>query len=60
MRAGSFLENYARGLGYAAATGRFDTFLTPTDRPVPVMSAARRDNFVVIGHEKGLMVIQHS
>ena len=35
-----------------------DQFVIRAD--VPVMSAARRDNFVVIGHEKGLMVIQHS
>ena len=37
VRAGSFLENYAFGLHAAASTGWFDTFLTPTDRPVPVI-----------------------
>ncbi len=40
IRAGSFLENYAHALGPAAATGRFDTFLTPADRPVPMVATA--------------------
>ncbi|HEX4496480.1 MAG TPA: NmrA family NAD(P)-binding protein [Thermoanaerobaculia bacterium] len=40
IRAGSFLENYAFSLGAAAATGWFDTYLTPTDRPVPMIATA--------------------
>lgn len=40
IRAGSFLENYAFGLRSAAETGWFDTFLTPTDRAVPMVGTA--------------------
>lgn len=40
VRAGSFLENYTHALGPAAATGRFDTFLTPATRPVPMVATA--------------------
>jgi uncharacterized protein YbjT (DUF2867 family) len=38
VRAASFLENYALGLGAVAASGRFDTFLSPTYRRVPVVA----------------------
>ncbi len=38
IRAGSFLENYTAGLEAAASTGWFDTYLTPTDRPVPMVA----------------------
>jgi len=38
LRAGSFLENYALGLGAAAESGWFDTFLSPTYRRVPVVA----------------------
>ena len=34
IRAGSLLENYTRGLPAAAATGRIDTYLMPTNRPI--------------------------
>jgi uncharacterized protein YbjT (DUF2867 family) len=40
VRAGSFLENYAFGLDAAAATGWFDTLLTPPERPVPMIASA--------------------
>ena len=40
IRAGSFLENYVFSLGTAASTGFFDTFFTPTDRPVPMVATA--------------------
>jgi uncharacterized protein YbjT (DUF2867 family) len=40
IRAGSFLENYTFGLKAAASTGWFDTYLAPTDRPVPMVAAA--------------------
>lgn len=40
IRAGSFLENYAFGLARTAETGVFDTFLTPTDRAVPMVATA--------------------
>lgn len=39
IRAGSFLENYTFGLDAAAATGWFDCYLAPTDRPVPMIAA---------------------
>ena len=38
IRAGSFLENYAFGLKAAAASGWFDTYLTPTDRAFPMIA----------------------
>lgn len=38
IRAGSFLENYNGNLKAAASTGWFDTYLTPTDRPVPMIA----------------------
>jgi uncharacterized protein YbjT (DUF2867 family) len=38
IRAGSFLENYSYLLDAAAATGRFDTFLLPTNRQVGVIA----------------------
>jgi hypothetical protein len=37
-RAGSFLENYTSGLKSAASTGWFDTYLTPTNRAVPMVA----------------------
>ncbi len=37
LRPGSFFENYTYGL-QMAASGWFDTFLTPTDRPVPMVA----------------------
>src|SRR4030088_62896 len=40
IRAGSFLENYTFGLETAASTGWFDSYLTPTDRPVPMIATA--------------------
>jgi uncharacterized protein YbjT (DUF2867 family) len=40
VRASSFLENYAYALPIAAATGTFDTFLTPTDRSVAMVASA--------------------
>ena len=36
LRPGSFLENYLPSLKAAASTGRFDTYFTPTNRPIPV------------------------
>ena len=38
IRAASFLENYAFGLHAAASTGWFDTFLTPTGHPFPMIA----------------------
>ena len=38
VRAGSFLENYTYGLAAAASSGWFDTFRTPTNRPVPMIA----------------------
>ncbi|MBC8103467.1 MAG: NmrA family NAD(P)-binding protein [Cytophagales bacterium] len=40
VRAGGFLENYAGGLGAAAATGVFDSLLQPTDRTFPMVATA--------------------
>ena len=40
IRAGSFLENYVPGLGGAAGTGIFYTFLTPTDLAIPMIATA--------------------
>lgn len=40
IRAGSFLENYVWSLRAAADTGYFDTYLAPTDRPVPMIATA--------------------
>ena len=45
VRPGSFLENYLPNLAQAKSTGVFETYLMPTDRPVPM--AATQD----IGHE---------
>jgi uncharacterized protein YbjT (DUF2867 family) len=38
VRAAGFLENYAYAVAAARATGRFDTFLTPTDRRVALIA----------------------
>ena len=38
LRPGSFFENYTSGLKAAASTGWFDTYLTPTSRPVPMVA----------------------
>lgn len=40
VRAGSFLENHTFGFEAAASSGWFDTYLTPTDRPVPMVATA--------------------
>lgn len=40
IRAGSFLENYTRALETAAASGWLDSYLTPTDRAVPMVATA--------------------
>jgi uncharacterized protein YbjT (DUF2867 family) len=40
IRAGSFLENYTFSVRAAASTGWFDTYLAPTDRPVPMIATA--------------------
>lgn len=40
VRAGSFLENYGWGLAAADRTGFFDTFLSPTTKPVPMIATA--------------------
>lgn len=39
VRAGSFYENYEGSFRGARATGFFDTFFTPTDRPVPMIGS---------------------
>jgi uncharacterized protein YbjT (DUF2867 family) len=39
VRAGSFLENYRFALKTAAATGTFNTYFTPTNRAIPMVSA---------------------
>ncbi len=38
VRAGGFLENYVAGLEAAAATGVFQSFFQPTDRPFPMVA----------------------
>jgi uncharacterized protein YbjT (DUF2867 family) len=38
IRAGSFLQNYMFSLKIAADTGVFNTYLTPTNHPVPMIS----------------------
>jgi uncharacterized protein YbjT (DUF2867 family) len=38
VRAGAFLENHALSLAAAASTGWFDTYLMPTDHPVPMVA----------------------
>ena len=40
VRPGSFLENYTYAVPQAAATGAFDIFLDPTNRPVPMTATA--------------------
>ncbi len=40
VRAGAFLENNLHALERAAATGWFDSFLQPTDRPFPMIATA--------------------
>ena len=40
MRAGSFMENYGYALQQAQHTGAFDIFLSPVDRPVPMVATA--------------------
>ncbi|QGY32925.1 NmrA family NAD(P)-binding protein [Pantoea cypripedii] len=52
VRAGSFLENYVPSLERAATTGYFDTFLQPTDRPVPMVASED------IGHEVARLLIE--
>lgn len=39
VRAGSFLDNYAWARGAAAATGVFDTFLTPSSLEIPMVAS---------------------
>ncbi|MCY1023268.1 NmrA family NAD(P)-binding protein [Pyxidicoccus sp. MSG2] len=46
VRAGSFLENYAHGLGRVASTGYLDSFMAPTDRSVPMVGTADIGNQV--------------
>ena len=53
VRPGSFLENYAPNLAQAKSTGVFETYLTPTDRAVPM--AATQD----IGHEIARRLVTH-
>lgn len=38
VRAGAFIENNLGALGRAASTGRFDSFLQPTDRAFPMVA----------------------
>lgn len=38
IRAGSFFENYVFNFQMAAKTGRLDSFLSPTNRPVPMIA----------------------
>lgn len=38
IRAGSFLENFLFNFRAAASTGWFDTYLSPVDRPVPMIA----------------------
>jgi len=38
VRAGAFIENNVGALARAASTGWFDSFLQPTDRPVPMIA----------------------
>ena len=40
VRAGAFIENNLSGLGRAASTGWFDSFLQPTDRTFPMIATA--------------------
>ncbi len=40
VRAGAFIENNVGVLGRVASTGWFDSFLQPTDRPVPMIATA--------------------
>lgn len=40
VRAGAFIENNVGALARAASTGWFDSFLQPTDRPVPMIATA--------------------
>jgi uncharacterized protein YbjT (DUF2867 family) len=40
IRAGAFIENNLPGLGRAASTGWFDSFLQPTDRRFPMIATA--------------------
>ena len=51
LRPGSFLENYLPSLKAAASTGRFETYFTPTNRPIPM--AATED----IGQEVARLLI---
>lgn len=40
VRAGAFIDNNVGALERAASTGWFDSFLQPTDRPVPMIATA--------------------
>jgi uncharacterized protein YbjT (DUF2867 family) len=61
VRAGSFLENYAFGLKAAAATGWFDSYLAPTDRPVPMIASAdvgRQVARLLVGDWTGRKIVE--
>lgn len=45
IRAGSFMENYSYAIAPAKATGTWDTFLSPVDKPFPFIAS------VDIGHQ---------
>ncbi|CAA9555075.1 MAG: hypothetical protein AVDCRST_MAG86-143 [uncultured Truepera sp.] len=51
VRAGAFLENNLHALERAAATGWFDSFLQPADRPFPMIATTD------IGHEVARLLI---
>ena len=40
VRAGALLENFLGSVERAASTGWFDSFLQPTDRPIPMVATA--------------------
>ncbi|WP_437810142.1 NmrA family NAD(P)-binding protein [Sorangium sp. So ce1078] len=61
VRPGSFLENYTRSLEAAAATGWFDSFLQPTDRPFPMIATediGREVARLLIGGWSGTKVVE--
>jgi len=61
IRAGSFLENYTFSLQAAASTGWFDSFLQPTDRPVPMIATADIGNEIarlLVGGWSGKKIVE--
>ena len=61
VRPGSFLENYTRSLDAAASSGRFDSFLQPTDRTFLMAATADIGNEIarlLVGDWSGKRIVE--